>query len=164
MVEVNIRIFFQKEETELFPDYHRHMEMLREQLPGKVRVYLDETANVPIYQYYSLSPFGCIETRYLRRMQVGKSVMCITEGIGEYVRSRRLPQVLKQLVYRYLRSYLNSFDYIVVTNKTLEQELKREGVCKPQFFEIPKNNEEKKKQNADLWLKFYKRIGLPETV
>ncbi|MGI6008035.1 MAG: hypothetical protein ACOX8E_11165 [Ruminococcus sp.] len=158
MVEVNIRIFFPKKETELFPDYHRHMDMLKEQLQGKVRVYLDETEDVPIYQYYSLSLFGCIETRYLRRMQIGKSVMHITEGILEYARNRHLPRIFKEVVYRYLKSYLNSFDYLVVTDKTLEQELKREGVCKPQFYEIPEESEMKREQRANLWLNFYERI------
>ncbi len=50
MIEVNIRIFFQKREPELFPDYHRHIDMMQEQLPGKVKVYLDETEDIPIYQ------------------------------------------------------------------------------------------------------------------
>lgn len=158
MVEVNIRVFLPKKETDLFPDYRQHVEMLQEQLPGKVRIYLDETEDVSIYQYYSLSPFSCIEIHYLRRMQIGKSVMYITEGIGEYAQSRHLPQIFKEVVYRYLKNYLNSLDYIVVTNRVLEEELRREGVCKPQFYEIPKKGQVKKAQRAELWLDLYKRM------
>ena len=158
MLEVNIRIFFQKKETEIFPDYHCHVNMLKEQLAGKVQVYLDERGDMPIYQYYSRSPFGCMETHYLRRMQVGKSVMCITEGLEEYVQNRHLPQILRALMGRYLKNYLNSFDYLVVTDKALEQRLKKEGVSKPQFYEIPEEGEAKKAQRADLWLDLYQKM------
>ena len=116
MIEVNIRVFFQKSGTGLFPDYHRHIKMIEEQLPGKVRVYLDETEAMPICQYYSLSPFGCMEIRYLRRMKLGKSVMCLTEGSTAYAQDMHLPRFVKRAVSLYLKKYLNSFDYIVVAS------------------------------------------------
>lgn len=158
MIEVNIRIFFQKKGTELFPDYHRHIDMMQEQLSGKVKVFLDETEAIPIYQYYSISLLGCIETHYLRRMQIGKSVMAISEGIEEYVGNRHFPKIFKEMMYCYLKNYLNSLDYIVVANKYLEQKLRSEGVRNPQFYEIPKEDEKNKAKRADLWLNLYQKM------
>ena len=160
MIEVNIRIFFQKEGTELFPDYHRHIDMMKEQLSGKIKVYLDETEAIPIYQYYSISLLGCIETHYLRRMQIGKSVMVILEGLEEYVENRHFPKIFKEIMYCYLRNYLNSLDYIIVSNKSVEQKLRSEGVRKPQFYEIPKEEERNKAKSADLWMTFYEKIAV----
>ncbi|MGI6010881.1 MAG: hypothetical protein ACOX8H_05205 [Ruminococcus sp.] len=163
MLEVNLRIFFPKKETALFPDYHRHMEMLQNKLKGKVSAYLDGREAMQIYQYYSLSPMGCMETRYLRRMQIGKSVMCIKEGIREYTKkcgeSRHIPRIFLRVMYQYLKMYLNSLDYIVVADRQVEEELKEEGVCRPQFWEIPAGTEEQRAEGPFLWLDLYQKMA-----
>ena len=163
MVEVNFRIFFQKNETELFPDYHRHLDLVRDELRGRVKAYLDRTDAMAVYQYYSISPLGCIESRYLRRMKIGKSVMYIKEGIREYAdkysESRHLPHIAQRMIIRYLKMYLNSLDYIVVASKTVEEKLKWEGVCIPRFYEIPAENQGKNKPDAVLWLELYQNMA-----
>lgn len=88
MVEVSIRIFFQKNDAGLYPDYHPQLDMIEEKLKGKVKAYLDEADDMEIYQYYSIAPFGCLEARYLKRMGLGKSVMCIQEDIETYLREK----------------------------------------------------------------------------
>lgn len=163
MVEVNFRIFFQKNETELFPDYHRHLELVQDKLRGKVKAYLDRTDAMPVYQYYTISPFGCIETHYLRRMQIGKSVMYVKEGIREYLdgysESRRLPRIVQRMFFRFLKMYLNSLDYIVIANKAVEEKLRQEGVCMPRFYEIPTQDVGKNQLDAFLWLDLYQKMA-----
>lgn len=158
MLEVNIRIFFQKKDSGLFPDYREHISLIQTELKGKVTVYLDETDDMQIYQYYSIAPFGWIEVRYLKRMQIGKSLMCIKESIDDYIKRKHLPGALKRLFYDYLRIYLNSLDYIVVADKLVEESLKKEGVCKPQFYKIPVKKEDERGMRAFLWLNLYEKI------
>lgn len=89
--------------------------------------------------------------------------MYIKEGIrkyaDEYGESRHLPQTLQRLFFRYLKMYLNSLDYIVVENRSVEEELKREGVCAPEFYEIPAEEEEKDSSRALLWLNLYRKMA-----
>lgn len=158
MIEVNVRIFFPKKGNALFPDYHKFIEMVQEELQGKIKTFLDAVDPMPIYQYYSVSVLGYIESRYLRRMHLGKSVMCITEGIQEYAKSRHMPRMMKQIIYRYLQMYLNSLDYIVVPDNKVKTELKREGVDRPEFYEIPMEDTIQKSQCAHLWMDLYQKI------
>lgn len=163
MVEVNFRVFFQKNETNLFPDYHRQIKLIQDKMQGKVKAYLNRADAMPVYQYYSISPFGCVETRYLRRMKLGKSVMCIKEGIWEYAdeyrESRHLPHIVQRMMFRYLRMYLNSLDYIVVENKTVEEKLRREGVCMPEFFEISAGKKGTNESDAFQWMELYQKMA-----
>lgn len=158
MLEINIRVYFQKKETGLFPDYHGQIKLLETELEGKAKACLDSADDLPVCQYYTISPLAYMEARQMRRMHAGKSVMCVNESISRYVRdcgeSWCLPRTVKCLIYRYLKGYLNSLDYIVVQNQTVEEELKQEGVDKPQFFLInPKESDGHRL--AQKWLDFY---------
>ena len=159
MVEVSIRIFFPKRETGFLPDYHDQMAMIREQMAGEVKAGLDETEGVQIWQYYSIAPLGWLEARYLRRMGLGKSVMCVAEGIGEYIEGKHMPRMMGELLSRYLRLYLNSLDYIVVGDALVEQMLKKEGIRKPRFCRIPLPGENRDFSGAAQWLKLYRKMA-----
>ena len=74
--------------------------------------------------------------------------MAISKGLKEFIRNRHFPKIFKEMMY----CYLNSLDYIVVANKNLEQKLRNEGVRKPQFYEMPKENERNKAKKADLFV------------
>ena len=91
--------------------------------------------------------------------------MYIKEGIQEYSdgysESRHLPHIAQRMIFRYLKMYLNSLDYIVVANKAVEEKLRREGVCMPRFYEIPTQTQDigKKQLDAFLWLDLYKKMA-----
>lgn len=157
MLEINIRIFFPKKGNSLFPDYHEHLKLL-EPLDGQIRTCLDGAEAAPIYQYYTISPLGWVESRYLRRMRLGKSVMCIREDLREYTNSIHVPGIFRQLLYQYLKMYLNSLDYIVVKSQAVEDKLKKEGVRSPTFFKIPEKDEKNSIKGAYTWLNLYKKI------
>lgn len=109
MLEINIRVFFQKNETALFPDYHGQIKLLETELEGKAKVCLDSVDDLPVCQYYTVSPLAYMEARQMRRMHAGKSVMCVNESISRYVQdcgdSWRLPRTVKCLIHRYLKRY-----------------------------------------------------------
>lgn len=157
MLEVNIRIFFPKNGAGLFPDYHEHVELLEAELKGKVRAYVDETEAIPIYQYYSIAPFGCVEARYLKRMQIGKSIMYIREGIDTYMKNIHIPLLLKKIFFQYLKLYLNSLDYIVVPDFAVEEVLKKEGIQAPKFCAISMEKE-RRSLRAGQWLRLYQEM------
>lgn len=161
MLEINIRVYFQKKETGLFPDYHGQIKMLETDLAGKAEASVDSSDDLPVCQYYTVSPLAYMEARQMRRMHAGKSVICVKEGICQYVRdcgeSWCLPRAVRSLMYRYLKGYLNSLDYIVVQDQAVEEELRQEGVDKPQFYLICPEERDGRRL-AQQWLDFYRML------
>ena len=160
MLEVNMRVFFPKGDTGFFPDYRRHMEMIRKELKAKVVACMHGRDEAQIYQYYSISPLGYVETCWLRRMGIGKSIVCIKEGIAdfteEYSRRRHIPVIFKNAMGEYLKRYLNLFDYIVVEDFCVAKTLRQEGVNRPKICRIsPETGTQE--EAAFMWLRLYRK-------
>ncbi len=156
MLEVSIRIFSGEGKSALCPDYHEHLRMMRKDLGKEVETCMQETEDARIHQYYSLSPFYYLEIRFLRRMQAGVSVMCVSESAEEYAEDLHLPRFLRKWMFRYVRRFLNSLDYIVVSDEKLKEKLKEEGAEAPCFAVIPRQPE--RTEDHALWLKLYRRM------
>lgn len=158
MLEIGIRTFSLKGGTKISNDYREQMDLIRRWMKGKIQGLLGETENTCIYQYYSMAPFYCAETKFLRRMQVGSSVMCITESMTDYIASIRIPKIMKKGLFWYLRMFLDSLDYIVITDEKTEEKLRQEGVKNPHFHVIPTEKGEEI-LTASLWMNFYQKIA-----
>ena len=158
MLEIGIRTFSLKRGTSMSNDYREQIALIRRWMKGKIKSSLRETDSTAVYQYYSIVPFYCVEARFIRRMQVGSSVMCVRESIDDYLRSVRLPKFLKPFLGSYMKIFLNSMDYIVVDDEKMAVTLRQEGVREPDFFKIPMV-EDKEPFVAERWLDFYQAIA-----
>lgn len=163
MIQIGIRTLTLKKGNRISNDYKEQMRLIKNRMKGKIESSLRETDGTAIYQYYSMAPFYCVEARFLRRMNVGSSVMCVRESLEDYVASAHLPQFLKQLLYSYVKVFLNSLDYIVITDENIERKLRQEGIRCPGFYTIPisgeKVSEERESYTAGLWMEFYQKAA-----
>ncbi len=159
MLEIGIRTLSLKKGTRISNDYREQMELIKKWMKGKIKSSLKETDSISIYQYYSMAPFYCVEARFLRRMKVGSSVMCVKESLENYVAPAHLPRFIKQFLYLYIKIFLNSLDYIVTVDEKTEMTLRQEGVNNPRFYRIP-ICEEKEPLVAGLWMDFYQTIAV----
>lgn len=158
MLEVGIRTLSSKHGTGISNDYIEQMELIRRWMKGKIKSSLRETDNTSIYQYYSMAPFYYAEAKFVRRMQVGCSVMCVKESIEDYMASAPFPQFIKHLLAAYIRTFLNSLDYLVIDSEKTEERLRQEGIIHPYFY-IIQGKGAKEALTAELWMEFYQRIA-----
>ncbi len=158
MLEIGIRTLFSKHGTRISNDYIDQMELIKRWMKGKIKSSLRETDNTSIYQYYSMAPFYYAEAKFVRRMQVGCSVMCVKESIADYMASAPFPQFIKHLLAAYIRNFLNSLDYLVIDSEKIKEALRQEGIIHPDFY-IIREKGEKEALTAGLWMEFYQTIA-----
>lgn len=158
MLEVSIRVFSCAGKSALYPDYHEYLKLVQRDLGREVKAYMRETEDTEIHQYYSLSPFYYLEIRFLKRMRAGSSVMCVSESAEDYAEGFPLPRIFQKWIYRYVRRFLNSLDFIVVSDIRVEDKLRTEGVNLPVFYTIPEKEAEGQMAKSRLWLELYRKM------
>ncbi len=155
MLEIGIRVFCCHRKPTIFPDYREHLRLMNSELSGEVETLLKESEDLRIYQYYSLAPFYWMEIKCLRRMELGSSVMCVTESVNSYVNQKHLPDFVREWLFHYICTFLNALDYIVIPNETIERELRTEGICHPEFYKISEREASEDHRKALLWRNLY---------
>lgn len=164
-MEINMRKFPLSPGTKLLGDDRHQADMVEAYMPGCVYVEWNDTdddhVEARIYQYYSFAPIYGMEANFLRRLEVGKSVVSVNQGISRYIGGRHVPEWIKKGMIWYLCCFLNSMDYIVVPDCSLREELQKEGIRSPQIRVIPSDEVCGEGRAAAQWLKLYEQMWEP---
>lgn len=161
-MEINMRKFMLSPGTKLFADYRVQVDMVDTYMKENAYVKWNDTdddhVDARIYQYYSFAPIYGMEANFLRRLEAGRSVASVSQSIKRYIRKKRVPEWMKKIAAQYLRWFLNSMDYIVVSDWALYEELLEEGISHPQIRVIPTDTVCGEVFTAAQWLKLYEQM------
>lgn len=100
-MEINMRKFPLSPGTKLLGDARHQADMVKAYMPESVSVEWNDTEDdhveARVYQYYSFAPIYGMEANFLRRLEVGKSVVSVNQGIHRYIGGRHVPEWIKKV-------------------------------------------------------------------